>query len=323
MNKAINKVLAVILAFFVLAAAFAVIPPVSASAASIISSSVNYSGKYVLLTLTPKSSSNTIYYTTNGTKPGKSSSLYTNTLAAESKTMIRAVEYNKSGKQVASVKVTIKPRVQTPKFTMKTKNGASYLTIATATSGAKIYYTTDGSTPTKRSKLYTGAITLKGGMTVKARAYKTDFKSSTVTAYKFSDGTSAKSDSKQSAGGSDIETIVALVNSEREKAGLSPLALNDQLCEVAQKRAEEVSAVFSHNRPDGSSCFNAIDESGFPYLAAGENIAAGQSDGTDVMNSWMNSSGHRANILSSAFGKIGIGCYNSNGVKYWVQIFTD
>ena len=58
-------------------------------------------------------------------------------------------------------------------------------------------------------------------------------------------------------------------------------------------------------------------------MTAGENIAMGQKNPEQVMSSWMNSSGHKANILNSEFGKIGIGCYKKNGIYYWVQMFTD
>jgi uncharacterized protein YkwD len=87
-------------------------------------------------------------------------------------------------------------------------------------------------------------------------------------------------------------------------------------------RAEELIQSFSHTRPDGTSCFTAFDEFGVDYRAAGENIAAGQKTPEDVVNSWMNSSGHRANILSENFTAIGVGVAEDvNGTLYWVQMF--
>ena len=117
--------------------------------------------------------------------------------------------------------------------------------------------------------------------------------------------------------------VLDLVNAERAKAGKSPLTLDDALCEVAQLRADEIVESFSHTRPNGTSCFTAINEAGISYRAVGENIAAGQSSPSSVMNSWMNSDGHRKNILSGDFSSIGIGYVKaSSGYgHYWVQMF--
>ncbi len=127
--------------------------------------------------------------------------------------------------------------------------------------------------------------------------------------------------------GTDLESmrqgVLELVNAERSKAGKSPLSLNDALCDVAQLRADEIVKSFSHTRPNGSSCFTAIQEAGISYRALGENIAAGQNSPASVMNSWMNSDGHRANILSGDFTSIGIGYVKANSGygHFWVQMF--
>lgn len=109
--------------------------------------------------------------------------------------------------------------------------------------------------------------------------------------------------------------VLELVNQERQAAGLSPLVMNQSLLDTAMQRAAETSAFFSHSRPDGTSCFSAN-----PLMIA-ENIAAGQRTPEDVMNSWMNSSGHKANILSGRAKTIGIGCFEIGGYVYWVQCF--
>lgn len=121
------------------------------------------------------------------------------------------------------------------------------------------------------------------------------------------------------------QQVLTLVNSERAKEGLSPLTLDNNLNEVAMTRAREIVQSFSHTRPDGSDCFTALSEKNIKFLTAGENIAAGQQTPAGVMNSWMNSEGHRANILSDKFGKLGVGLVKSTTGYgyYWVQIFTD
>lgn len=116
--------------------------------------------------------------------------------------------------------------------------------------------------------------------------------------------------------------VVSLVNAERAKYGLSALTMDSSVTAAAQVRAGELYRSFSHTRPDGRSCFTALREAGASYSGAGENIAYGQRSPEAVMQAWMNSSGHRANILSNKYTKIGVGYTVKNGVTYWTQMFT-
>ena len=115
--------------------------------------------------------------------------------------------------------------------------------------------------------------------------------------------------------------VLRLVNAERAKYGLSPFVKDSGATQVAHLRAKEIVQSFSHTRPNGSSCFTAASELGVSYRSAGENIAYGYPTPEAVVNGWMNSEGHRKNILSASFGKIGIGCFESGGVLYWSQFF--
>lgn len=120
--------------------------------------------------------------------------------------------------------------------------------------------------------------------------------------------------------------VVALMNQERAAAGVGGISQNASLDAVAQVRAQEIVQSFAHTRPDGSSCFTVLDQNGIVYMTAGENIAAGYGTPADVMAGWMNSEGHRANILNGSFGQVGIGYYtdpNTPYGTYWVQIFTN
>ncbi len=119
------------------------------------------------------------------------------------------------------------------------------------------------------------------------------------------------------------DQVLKLVNQERAKAGLSALTTNSTLTAAANKRAQETAKSFSHTRPDGSSFSTVLKEYGISYRTSGENIAYGQKTPQEVVTGWMNSAGHRANILNGNFGKIGIGVYKSNGVIYWSQLFTN
>ena len=116
--------------------------------------------------------------------------------------------------------------------------------------------------------------------------------------------------------------VFELVNQERAKAGLKALEMDTNLQKAADLRAQEISKKFSHTRPDGSSFSTVLGEFGIKYKKSGENIAYGYNTAEKVMNAWMNSQGHRANILNSDFEKIGIGVYtDSNGTVYWQQTF--
>lgn len=115
-----------------------------------------------------------------------------------------------------------------------------------------------------------------------------------------------------------------LVNEERMERGLQPLSMYDTLQQVGDVRAKEIEQLFSHSRPDGSSCFSVLTEKGVSYSCAGENIAAGYHSSASVMTGWMNSPGHKANILNSKYSHIGIGYYhnvNSYYGSYWIQMF--
>ena len=117
------------------------------------------------------------------------------------------------------------------------------------------------------------------------------------------------------------DEVIRLVNVQRTNYGLAPLTKDEGAAAAAHIRAKEIVISFSHTRPDGSSCFTAASELGVSYKAAGENIAYGYASPEQVVNGWMNSEGHRKNILSSSFSKIGVGCYSNGGTLYWSQFF--
>lgn len=119
-----------------------------------------------------------------------------------------------------------------------------------------------------------------------------------------------------------VNEVLRLVNKYRAENGLGALTLDSALCSAADVRAKEIKTAFSHTRPDGSSCFTVLSQLGINYGGAGENIAYGQSSPEEVMTAWMNSDGHRANILNSSFTKLGVGVYSSGGTLYWAQMFT-
>lgn len=119
------------------------------------------------------------------------------------------------------------------------------------------------------------------------------------------------------------QAVVELVNEERAKEGLSPLSIDQSLCEAAEIRAAEIQESFSHTRPDGTSCFTALDEVGASYRKAGENLALGQSSPEQAVRDWMNSPGHRKNIMNSAYSRIGVAVQAASRGYAWSQFFAD
>lgn len=118
--------------------------------------------------------------------------------------------------------------------------------------------------------------------------------------------------------------VIRLVNIERSKSGLQLLKTNWQLCRVARYKSADMAnkGYFAHNSPTYGTPFQMMESFGLRFSAAGENIAYGQRTPAQVMADWMNSPGHRNNILSRSFTEIGVGlAKNKSGVCYWTQQF--
>lgn len=118
--------------------------------------------------------------------------------------------------------------------------------------------------------------------------------------------------------------VLALVNAERAEAGCAPVTANTQLATSARGHARDMAArnYFSHTSQDGRTLGDRVDASGYRWSGIGENIAKGYADAEQVMEGWMNSSGHRANILNCSYRHLGIGlATSSKGSRYWVQVF--
>lgn len=131
-----------------------------------------------------------------------------------------------------------------------------------------------------------------------------------------------KKDESQAQGVSQVaQQVIDLTNAERKKNGLPALKADTQLSGVAQKKSEDMrqNNYFSHTSPTYGSPFDMMRDFGVTYKTAGENIAQGQRSAQEVVQAWMNSEGHRKNILSKDFTHIGIG-YDSNG-HHWTQMF--
>lgn len=121
--------------------------------------------------------------------------------------------------------------------------------------------------------------------------------------------------------------VLRLVNIERDKVGAAHLVLDGALCDAANMRAIEMdySGNFSHTRPNGSDCFTVFSFCNISFYTCGENIAAGYVTPADVVDGWMHSEGHKANILNASYTKMGLGYSTGGGGeygRYWAQEFA-
>ena len=113
--------------------------------------------------------------------------------------------------------------------------------------------------------------------------------------------------------------MLELVNQERAKVGAEPLEMDEELLSAAMLRAAETVVNFNHTRPNGERCFTASSKMSGENIAMGGNVLCGTP--AQVMELWMHSSGHKANILNTGFKSIGVGCIVTSSGTYWVQCF--
>lgn len=229
-------------------------------------------------------------------------SIYTVPVSAMSKP---SLSVSKRTKTTANLKITkVKSATGYQIFLAASKKGKYQQIGATRTTNFQV-------TKLKKNKVYY----------VKARAYKTIGSRIVTSGYstvvqigKYSAETTAEKYAKE---------ILELVNKERSKAGLTELKLSKDLNAAAGIRAKELANEFSHVRPDGRDCFTVLTDAEIMYSSVGENIASGQTSPKSVVASWMDSDGHRANILSPDYTKMGLGYYHvdKGNQYYWAQIF--
>ncbi|MBO1418230.1 CAP domain-containing protein, partial [Streptomyces sp. FH025] len=126
------------------------------------------------------------------------------------------------------------------------------------------------------------------------------------------------------ASSSFAQQVVNLVNAERAKAGCGPVTAESRLAAAAQSHSDDMADrnYFDHASPEGYHADHRIEANGYRWSTWGENIARGQKDPAAVMNSWMNSPGHRANILNCSFNQLGVGVRTGANGPWWTQVFA-
>lgn len=122
-----------------------------------------------------------------------------------------------------------------------------------------------------------------------------------------------------------VNDVLKYTNEFRSEVNVAPLTLDEELTKAAMVRAIEMaySNKFSHERPDGSTCFSVLNDMGINAFYTGENIAMGQRNAKEVSYAWKGSQGHYENMIDSSFNKIGIGVIKLNGIYYWAQLFSN
>lgn len=268
-----------------------------------------------LVWITPNKNTE-LYYTTDGSLPSSQDKLYDSRIPiiVTDNTKIRCAAYQ-DGSLVENSSLTV--RIRTDSASASKESGCYKDTIKVKLTcpdkDASIYYTTDGSKPTEKSKLYKGALTIKKDTVLKFVTVKDGYTYSKVVTEEYTIGRVYEEAERQ--------TLFELVNEVRKEYGLDPLEEMKELSEIAQQRAEECSYYFSHWRPNGTKWDSLLAELDLKRNDRAENIAYYYATPKRVLNSWMNSSGHRKNILDPDLKYIGIGYYDNGFCPYWTQIF--
>lgn len=213
--------------------------------------------------------------------------------------------------------------VTTTSTTQTTTTSTKAATKATTTTTTKARSTTAKLATTTTTARSTTTAT---PTTTTTKATSTTAKAATTTTTAESSTTSSKATtSSQALKGYfcyDVEAeVIRLINIERAKEGIGPVTLNPSLRSAAAVRAVEIVDKFSHERPNGERWCTAIQ---IPYKCAGENIAAGQRTAERVVQAWMNSEGHRKNIMNPRYTEVGVACYHDPNQAYhyyWSQHF--
>ncbi|MBQ7755916.1 MAG: CAP domain-containing protein [Oscillospiraceae bacterium] len=230
-------------------------------------------------------------------------------------------------KKSSATTTTTKSSTTTKKTTTIGTTTKATTTVGTTTKATTTTKKTTTTAKTTTTKKKTTTTTTKKATTTTTTTKKTTTtttkKTTTTTTTTTSSGVKLPYDATTNA---FINEVLRLTNEFRAENGVEPLELDLDLTAVAMVRADEITELFSHTRPDGTSWSTAFDEGGFTLGGncggRAENIAYGYSSAAAVVEAWKNSSGHRANMLKSSFNVIGIGFVNDGGVYYWTQEFA-
>ena len=319
-----KKIIAVILTLAVCLVAFCV--PASAASYKVKVYPYYMSG-YTNVGL--KTYNTTVYYTTDGSKPDRTDEKYTSLFRVTEPCTLRMAVY-KGGKVVKRLSAKIKVEVSAPVISFEANSKGKYTATITVPENSKVYYTTNGAAPTKKSKKLTETkgITVEPGTEIRAFAVRSGWKNSSITSKKAPkkvpevvvEEAPAPEPTKEEL---FLQKLLELINNERKRYYFDALTAEAPINAVAQIRAEELAESFSHCRPDGKFFTTALVENGVLYSGIGENIAKDFETAEEVFEYWRSSGETNKNFINRDFNRIGFGYAESEdgSENYWTIIF--
>lgn len=307
-----NKLLAVLGAIFAAAAI-----SVTASAAESVTFS-HESGSYNTTQIVRINADEgvDVYYTTDGTLPTQSSALYeAKPVIVSENTRIRTAAYE-DGRLIGYDSITVKIHTAAPKASADsgTYSEPFTVTLSCIDKTARIYYTTDGSVPTKNATLYTEPIKITEDTELKYVALRSgrNYSKYYIKNYKLNTDVYAEPQRQE---------MLELVNELRRSYGLCELETIPELSDIAQQRAEECASYYSHRRADGTKWDYLLGLAGLKRDVRAENLAYYYPTAKQALNAWLDDYYHKANVLNPDARYIGIGFYSSGYSNYWSQLF--
>lgn len=257
-----------------------------------------------------------VYYTTDGTLPSSDSALYsTKPIVVSKNTRIRTAAYE-HGKLIGYDSVTVKIHTAALKASVGsgTYNEPFSVELTCVDKAAKIYYTTDGSVPTKNAALYTGPIEITADTQLKYVALRSgrNYSKYYTRNYKLSTDVYAEPQRQE---------MLELVNELRRSYGLCELEAMPELSDIAQQRSEECASYYSHWRADGTKWDYLLGLAGLKRNVRAENLAYYYPTAKQALNAWLDDYYHKANLLNPDARYIGIGFYSNGYSNYWSQLF--
>lgn len=257
-----------------------------------------------------------IFYTTDGSLPSEAAAPLVGEvpIVVTESTRIRCAAY-RDGELVENSALTVKIRTAAPYASV---DGGCYedevrVKLTCPDKDAVIYYTLDGSTPTKASKICSGTMVIKRDVTLKFAAYSKGCSMSRTVTEEYIIGAVYEEEQRQE--------LFELVNELRTQRGIAPLEELPELSVIAQQRAKECASYYSHYRADGTKWDYLLGLAGLRRNVRAENLAYWYPTAQQALNGWLSDPWHAANLLNADARYIGIGYYEAGGTVYWSQLF--
>ena len=326
MKKFFRKFLSAAIAVVTAAVAGAAAVPVTASAGTAIAHTEKYADEAVTITMNALKTTNRIYYTLDGSKPSKQAKLYKKPVTVKKTTLIRAVEYTSKGKVAASLKLKLTPRTNPPTFSMRCAQKSVAVAINAPSKQAVVYYTTDGSEPTVKSRKFETQypVILEPGIIIKAVCQRPGYAVSETVQFDIARDGYKVPEPMSSAEDDLVIGVFNLINDKRSEIGARQLTLDKVMCEAAAQRAAEISVCFSTRRPDGTAGSTILSDQGISCATLVEGMQLGVDSlntPSEVFDRIMDDYVQRANAINNMNTKAGLGYYKRDNRTYWMLLF--